>query len=293
MSRASERRRNSRQKPSNEAGPAWVVLQNVPGRSGDVRAKLVDRSDLGIGVQVPFWLRNDETLTINGLGGAGETNGAVRARVVRCAESDGGYLAGLAFEQAFDASDTKTVTFLDFYELLQISPNADPDMIHRVFRLLAQRYHPDNTVTGDENTFRAIADAYKVLSDPEKRAAYDIQLQAQRQQRWQIFDQKQASVGKLAEKAKRKGILELLYTVRKNQPTNPTLNLHELEHMLGCPREHLEFSLWYLKENGLLLKGDSGRFTITAKGVEWTEDQEVAEEVAKDHLLTAGNAAKS
>ena len=35
----------------------------------------------------------------------------------------------------------------DFYEVLQISPNADPDTIHRIYRLLAQRFHPDNAET--------------------------------------------------------------------------------------------------------------------------------------------------
>jgi curved DNA-binding protein CbpA len=38
-------------------------------------------------------------------------------------------------------------TFTDYYENLQISPNADMEMIERVFRLLAKRYHPDNTQT--------------------------------------------------------------------------------------------------------------------------------------------------
>ena len=33
-----------------------------------------------------------------------------------------------------------------------------------------------------------------------------------------------------------------------------------------CPREHLEFSLWYLKENGLVTRMDNGRFAVTAKG---------------------------
>jgi len=44
--------------------------------------------------------------------------------------------------QSFDASDP------DFYEVLQLSPNADPDTVHRVFRVLAQRFHPDNKETG-------------------------------------------------------------------------------------------------------------------------------------------------
>ncbi len=93
----------------------------------------------------------------------------------------------------------------DYYEMLQISPNADPDMIHRVYRLLAQRYHPDNADTGDERAFRQITDAYKVSKQPEKRAAYDVNLHTYRQVRWQIFDQKQALNSKLAEKSKRRG----------------------------------------------------------------------------------------
>jgi DnaJ-class molecular chaperone len=35
----------------------------------------------------------------------------------------------------------------DYYEALQISVNAEPDTVHRVFRLLAQRFHPDNHET--------------------------------------------------------------------------------------------------------------------------------------------------
>ena len=62
----------------------------------------------------------------------------------------------------------------DYYELLQISPNADPDTVTRVFRLLAQRYHPDHPDTGNESMFREILSAYAVLSDPEKRASYDV-----------------------------------------------------------------------------------------------------------------------
>ena len=42
----------------------------------------------------------------------------------------------------------------DYYELLQISPNAEPETIHRVYRLLAQRYHPDNRETGNAQKFR-------------------------------------------------------------------------------------------------------------------------------------------
>jgi curved DNA-binding protein CbpA len=160
-------------------------------------------------------------------------------------------------------------------------------MIHRVYRLLAQRYHPDNAISGDEKAFRAITDAYQVLSDPEKRASYDVNLHAYRQVRWRIFDQRQASIGKVAEKSKRKGIVDLLYTMRANEPEKPSMNLHDLEDLLGCPREHLEFSLWYLKENGLVTRMDNGRFAVTAKGVDWAEQEEAAARLREDRLLPA------
>ena len=59
----------------------------------------------------------------------------------------------------------------DYYELLQISPNAEPETIHRVYRLLAQRFHPDNRDTGNTERFHQLSEAYQVLSDPERRAA--------------------------------------------------------------------------------------------------------------------------
>ena len=44
----------------------------------------------------------------------------------------------------------------DYYELLQVSDVAEPETINRVYRMLAQRYHPDNRETGNESRFRAI-----------------------------------------------------------------------------------------------------------------------------------------
>jgi curved DNA-binding protein len=39
--------------------------------------------------------------------------------------------------------------FMDYYEILQVSPNADQTTIERVYRLLAKKYHPDNAEEGD------------------------------------------------------------------------------------------------------------------------------------------------
>jgi hypothetical protein len=286
MSEVSERRRKPRQKPSRTGEPVWVKLLNVPGAAAEVRAKVLDTSELGLGVETDCHLEPNAVLTVEGHIGVHGPNGAMRAKVVNSKAFQGVFRAGLTFENGNGSgSATSGEALPDYYELLQISPNADPDMIHRVYRMLAQRYHPDNTDTGDEKAFRGITDAYKVLSDPEKRAGYDVNLHAYRQVRWRIFDQRQSAIGKVAEKSKRKGIIDLLYTKRCNEPEKPTLNLHELEDLLGCPREHLEFSLWYLKENGLVARQDNGRFTVTAKGVDWAEQEEAAAQLRTDRLL--------
>ncbi|MFO8033688.1 MAG: molecular chaperone DnaJ [Candidatus Bipolaricaulota bacterium] len=64
----------------------------------------------------------------------------------------------------------------DYYEILGVSREASPEDIKRAYRRLARQYHPD-AYKGDkseaERRFREIAEAYEVLSDPDKRAQYD------------------------------------------------------------------------------------------------------------------------
>ena len=62
---------------------------------------------------------------------------------------------------------------IDLYEVLQVSDTAEPETINRVYRIFAQRYHPDNKETGNDARFREITEAYHILSNPEKRAQYD------------------------------------------------------------------------------------------------------------------------
>ncbi len=62
----------------------------------------------------------------------------------------------------------------DFYETLGVDRSAGPEDIKKAFRRLAMQYHPDrNKEPGAEARFKEINQAYEVLSDPEKRAAYD------------------------------------------------------------------------------------------------------------------------
>src|SRR5689334_17154830 len=61
----------------------------------------------------------------------------------------------------------------DYYALLGVHPEIGFAELRRVWRRLANRWHPDHAGHGATATFQAISVAYEVLSDPVARAAYD------------------------------------------------------------------------------------------------------------------------
>ncbi len=64
--------------------------------------------------------------------------------------------------------------FKDYYEIMGVSRDATQDEIKRAYRKLARKYHPDVSKEPDaEEKFKQLGEAYEVLKDPEKRAAYD------------------------------------------------------------------------------------------------------------------------
>ncbi len=64
--------------------------------------------------------------------------------------------------------------YKDYYRVLAVSRDATHDEIKRAYRKLARKYHPDVSKEKDaEEQFKRVGEAYEVLKDPEKRAAYD------------------------------------------------------------------------------------------------------------------------
>src|SRR5688500_10976422 len=63
----------------------------------------------------------------------------------------------------------------DYYQLLGVTRGADPDTIKSAYRRLAKECHPDRHggCADKEAQFKSISEAYDVLRDPQKRAAYD------------------------------------------------------------------------------------------------------------------------
>ncbi|MGQ9916913.1 MAG: J domain-containing protein [Bryobacteraceae bacterium] len=262
------------------------------GACGAVPVHVVDAHEAGLGVEAESPLNPGEIVVIESCASQDAIGGQLHARcAVRWCRpaAKGGYRAGLQFLPA-EAPPSAEPANVDYYEVLQVNPKASPETIHRVYRMLAQQFHPDNQETGDERMFRLIVEAYHVLSDPEQRAAYDVSHAAMLHARWRVFQSPKAAMGPGAEKRKRYGVLRALYAKRQQDPHSPGVTIFELEDLLGIARDHLEFTLWYLKERGLLLRTDNNRFQITAAGVDCAEELEEHSDGpvrGGDHLLPA------
>lgn len=159
----------------------------------------------------------------------------------------------------------------DYYEFLQISPNASAETIQRIHRILAGRFHPDNPETGDPEKFLRLQAAYEVLSDPQRRAAYDARARRPETGALPIFELREFVNGLEGEVNRRLGVLALLYTRRRTSPQDPGISLFDLEKRMAMPREYLDFTVWYLKSKHYITFADNCELALTAEGVDYVE----------------------
>lgn len=287
------RRRSSRPK----ALELRLTHSDAQGARQSLIAKVVDHTAEGLGIELPAPLPSGLMVTLRPGAELKSLVGELplRARIQWCVcVSGGGYRAGLTFEQAHsgprpsgdEPEGGEASAAEDLYEVLMVNPRADFETIHRVYRLQAQRFHPDNGETGDADHFRRLTQAYAVLGNPERRAAYDLSRRGIHEARVRLFTRESGVSGTHAELRKRHGVLAALYRRRFLDPAQPSLTIFDLEDVLEVPREHLEFTLWYLKERGFLQKTDNSRFQITVQGVDEFERLET-ESLPHDRLLEA------
>lgn len=176
----------------------------------------------------------------------------------------------------------------DYYEFLQISPHADAETIHRVYRFLAARFHPDNPESGDAELFHLVRTAYDVLSDPKRRAEYDEKRKLEPEEVEPLSTSIDFMDDLEGELNRRVGLLALLYHRRRTKPDMPEVSLAELETRMGFPRDYLDFTIWYLAKKGYISKADNAQFALTAEGVDFVETQRV-KIPALNKLLTSGS----
>jgi hypothetical protein len=97
--------------------------------------------------------------------------------------------------------------------------------------------------------------------------------EGQRRQRWRLVSQSARAENDFeAERIVRFTVLEVLYARRRTEPYEPSIPQQDLEELSGKPREHLEFTIWFLMQKKLISRADNMNVTITADGVEYIEE---------------------
>lgn len=176
----------------------------------------------------------------------------------------------------------------DYYEFLQISPHADSEAIHRVYRYLAAQLHPDNPDSGDVAKFRTLKAAYDTLSNPSRRSEYDAMRRREANEAQPLSSSINFMDSVEGELNRRVAVLAVLYFKRRNNSRSPEVSLAEIELKMGFPRDYLDFTTWYLAKKGYITRADNSDFTLTAEGVDYIETQRMNVPVL-NKLLTDGN----
>lgn len=175
-------------------------------------------------------------------------------------------------EHCMDQADEQ-----DYYEVLQVSARAHPMIVTKAYRLLAATCHPDNKDSGDEEKFKRLAEAYHVLADPVRRAAYDRQRPGTSERPGSTPPGRQTADDSAApirdEQELRPLILGALYDVRRGRPYQPNLSLMALAEMCGCHIEDLQYTLWYLRGKRYIEGSQEGDLSITVEGVDYLESR--------------------
>ncbi|WP_067732317.1 J domain-containing protein [Novosphingobium naphthalenivorans] len=164
---------------------------------------------------------------------------------------------------------TKDDTFVDYYDILEVSPSCSARALESAYHLLAKKYHPDHSEGGDVEKLTKIISAYKALRTPEKRAEYDI---VYSEVTGFLFpsaadelDDERSAISDADAHAK---ILLFLYKRRREQAQDAGVGRYYVHQLLNCSDELFEFHLWYLKEKGFIVTTEHGTLAITIEGVD-------------------------
>ena len=269
---------------------AWT---GTDGLTYNTEARGLNISKSGIAIECHRDLPGGQIVFLQSQDGSFEGD----CEVVHSTRRAGKYIIGLEFrvadlfeEQAYGRlrSPMPNDTEPDYYEILQISPKADVQTIHRVFRMMAARFHPDNPETGDVEEFLRLKKAYSILSDAALRTEYDAVRAAKESGPLPVFELKDFVTDADAEINRRLGLLSILYNQRRMDPEHPGVSMLDLEARMGFPREHLMFTLWYLRAKAYVIAEDNSDYALTAEGADFVERKATRSEIL-GRLLRPGS----
>ena len=202
--------------------------------------------------------------------------------------------------------------FVDYYEFLMVNPTADRAMIEWAVRLMLTRYGKKSGEHTDPAKYELVKEAYRTLADPKRRELYDALRRDQTAPPAPEFrDESPAPPANMLTPVRvkdktatvdvvqvehsvtradvelqiqlRQGVMSSLYEIVITRPRNPELGRAEIARAAGVRIDEIEFTIWFLREKGLLKTTNQGLYAITAKGVEWVESGGVPHLTPEDH----------
>jgi curved DNA-binding protein len=132
-------------------------------------------------------------------------------------------------------------------------------------------YHPDNGESGDRDEFERVVQAYRLLSDPVRRAAYDRDRSIGPDASPRARDG--GALKPATERRLRSLILTTLYDTRRNAFEKPGLTMWLLAQITESSLDEVRFSLWYLRGKKLIEIDHDDCVAITVAGVDAVEEE--------------------
>jgi curved DNA-binding protein len=162
--------------------------------------------------------------------------------------------------------------FVDYYCVLQVSPNCDAKTLETAYRRLTKAYHPDHAETADVDKFNEVVEAYKILRNPEFRQEYDAiykeNTNAENLESPVFDDVSIEEKNALTDAEAHEKILLTLYKKRRENAQNPGVLAFYIKEFLHCSDEIFEFHAWYLKAKGFIERTEQNELAITVEGID-------------------------
>lgn len=166
---------------------------------------------------------------------------------------------------------TDSEHFIDHYAVLQVLPDCSAKSLEAAYRNLAKKFHPDHPETADSDKFNAVIEAYRVLRNPEQRAAYDLQHGLNSPSAGfepAQLEQEPENTSAANDADAHTKILLFLYRRRREHAQNPGVIRVYVQELLNCSDESFDFHVWYLKAKGFIETTEQGTLAITVQGVD-------------------------